>query len=347
MICFVIGSFGESEVGRSEFEGMCRTIGRDIFSAGHSLAICSLFGDSADYWILDGYINHEGDVWRESQRVFLHYINSDEMVKQIEVIEKQFQNKKAFVRIPHSPLSENTDIQLSWLYCQLEALEQSHCVIAVGGNKNGSSSLLLACADQKRKLVIPFAEFRGAAEEYLIKHQHELKECLNISSLEQFWNSKLLCKSMHGYLSNYILSKGSREKTINNIRDIRIFLSYSRERPEEADFVENIFYRKKISIFRDDTSFGAGVELSTNIKEQLYSADVCIILWCAEYACSPWCNDEMELALDRMANNRIELWIICLDDTRIVPKRARNLLTYRVHLREEIEGYISRLLEHR
>mgnify|MGYP002626564974 CR=1 FL=1 len=346
MICFVIGSFGENEVGRSEFECMCRTIGRDIFSVGHSLAICSLFDDSADYWILDGYINHEEQEWHEPHRVFFHYMNVNGIDEQIKAVKDRLANPKVFVQIPHSPLSENVDIQLSWLYCQLEALEQSHCVIAVGGNKNGSSSLLLACADQKRKLVIPFPEFRGAAEEYLIKHQYELKERLNISSLEQFWNSKLLCKSMHDYLSDYILSKDSREKTIKNIRDIRIFLSYSRERPEEADFIENIFYRKKISIFRDDTSFGAGVELSANIKEQLYNADVCIILWCAEYACSPWCNDEMEFALDRKENKHMSLWIICLDDTRIVPKRARSLLTYRVHSRAEIEGYISKLLEH-
>lgn len=337
----------EKEVNKSEFEFVCRTIGRDIFVAGHSLAICSLFDDSADYWILDGYINNEEKEWQKSQLVFLHYIKSDEIVNQIEVVEKRFPNPKVFIRIPQSPLTKDADVRLSWLYCQLEALEQSQCVIAIGGNNNsnGTSSLLLACADQKRKIVIPFPEFRGAAEEYLIKHQHELKERLNISSLEQFWNSKLLCKSMHDYLSDYVLGTDSREKTVKTAQHRRIFLSYSRARPEEADFVENIFLRKNISIFRDDTSFGAGVELGTNIKEQLYHADVCIILWCVEYACSPWCNDEIEIALDRLESNNMSLWIICLDDTRIVPKRARNLLTYRVYSREEIEGYILRLLE--
>lgn len=41
----------------------------------------------------------------------------------------------------------------------------------------------------------------------------------------------------------------------------------------------------------------------------------------------------------------MELWIFCPDGTRIVPKRARELIFYLVNSREEIEGQILRLLE--
>lgn len=50
----------------------------------------------------------------------------------------------------------------------------------------------------------------------------------------------------------------------------------------------------------------------------------------------------MELALER--NSSINFWIICVDDTRIVPKGARGLLNYRVKNREELEGVLLKLL---
>ena len=40
----------------------------------------------------------------------------------------------------------------------------------------------------------------------------------------------------------------------------------------------------------------------------------------------------------------MELWILCLDDTRIVPKRARNLISYPIKNREQIESTIIKLL---
>lgn len=40
----------------------------------------------------------------------------------------------------------------------------------------------------------------------------------------------------------------------------------------------------------------------------------------------------------------MKLWILRVDDTRIIPKRARNLTHYPVKTREEIEGCILNLL---
>lgn len=39
-----------------------------------------------------------------------------------------------------------------------------------------------------------------------------------------------------------------------------------------------------------------------------------------------------------------EVWLICVDDTRIVSKRARNLMFYKTHSREDIEGKILKLI---
>ncbi len=81
-----------------------------------------------------------------------------------------------------------------------------------------------------------------------------------------------------------------------------------------------------------------------SIEENIYKSNTFIAVYCAEYACSPWCYDELELALDLAEKEQIEIWILCVDDTRIVSKRARELVFYQVKRREEIEGKIVSLL---
>jgi len=53
----------------------------------------------------------------------------------------------------------------------------------------------------------------------------------------------------------------------------------------------------------------------------------------------------LELALDRHQAGAIALWILCVDETRVVPRRARDLVFYRVRSREELEGQVVRLLD--
>jgi hypothetical protein len=52
----------------------------------------------------------------------------------------------------------------------------------------------------------------------------------------------------------------------------------------------------------------------------------------------------MELALDRHEEGKLELWILRVDDTRIVPKRARELLFYDASSRVDVEGRMLQLL---
>ena len=109
-----------------------------------------------------------------------------------------------------------------------------------------------------------------------------------------------------------------------------------------ADPIELILRRRGITLFRDESDFKAGSNIPIKIQEEIFKADTFIAVWCKDYACSPWCMDEIEMALDRI--DSINLWIICVDKTRIVPKRARDLLNYPVHNREELEGILLKLL---
>lgn len=118
----------------------------------------------------------------------------------------------------------------------------------------------------------------------------------------------------------------------------------ARKRPHEADYIETLLRRRNISVFRDESEFGAGEDIPIQIEEHIHRANTFIAVYCTEYACSPWCYDELELALDLREKNQIDIWLICVDDTRIVSKRARNLMFYKTHSREDIEGKILKLI---
>jgi hypothetical protein len=125
----------------------------------------------------------------------------------------------------------------------------------------------------------------------------------------------------------------------------RFFISYARSRPQEADFVEMILRRRNLTVFRDDRDFGAGRSVSGEISEYICQAQVFVTLWCKEYACSPWCFDEFDSALARHKDGHLALWLLCVDDTRIVPPAARQLINYPIRTREELEGRVLSLLE--
>jgi TIR domain len=122
------------------------------------------------------------------------------------------------------------------------------------------------------------------------------------------------------------------------------FISYARARPEEADFVEAILRRRDCLVVRDEKDFGAGRPLPGEIVEHIHQASVFVALWCKEYACSPWCFDELDLALERRETGALTLWLLQIDDTRIVPPAARGLISYWLSTRDELEGRVLKLL---
>jgi hypothetical protein len=123
-----------------------------------------------------------------------------------------------------------------------------------------------------------------------------------------------------------------------------VFISYPRVRSEPADVVEMTLRRHGITVIRDEHDFGTGHAIPSEIREGIHRATVFVVTWCREYACSPHCFDELELALDRHERGELLLWIIAVDDTRVVPPRARTLLYQRGQTRDELMGTLSRLL---
>lgn len=201
--------------------------------------------------------------------------------------------------------------------------------------------MLLLLAEGRGKPVLPLPILGGAAEQSFDRRRYELMDRLG-------QDYALLQKP--GEVRNMpelatILAGPVRGGMRNSQFPPKVFISYARARQAEADHLETVLRRRNLSVFRDESEFGAGYSVPEQIRQAIFGANIIIVLWSAEYACSPWCFDELDLALDRQSNGVVELWILRIDTTRLVPKRARELVYYDTPSREQLEGRVVVLLE--
>jgi len=219
-------------------------------------------------------------------------------------------------------------------------MESSHVTIALGGDPDGAANMLLLLADGKHKVVLPLPFLGGAAKLAFDRRRYELADRLG-QSVEEL-HDEASASNVQDLLA--ALVKQTRPSNEPSARSPSFFISYARDRQGEADYVETLLRRRNLKVYRDESDFGAGHSVPTLIREAIFEATVFIVLWSSAYACSPWCFDEMELAIDRHLESNLQLWILRVDDTRIVPKRARNLLFFDTPNRVAIEARVLELL---
>jgi hypothetical protein len=247
------------------------------------------------------------------------------------------------VAVTHPPPADENSKEAwshAWLLAQLSAMEASHAVVAVGGKLSGPMSFLLPLAEARRKVLLPFRFLEGAAAGCFERQRYALADRLH-EELNALSDPEGIGRA------GDLLDRLAAERTVKPHagREPKFFISYAKARPKEADFIEMILRRRNLIVFRDDRDFVPGSAVEAEIDNYIEQADVFIALWCNEYACSPWCFDELEEALRRNTAGLITIWLIRVDETRIVPKGARDLLSYPVRSREELEGQVIKLLD--
>ena len=309
-------------------------LGAELVSHGHEVVACSPFPDSADFHVLHGIAATAKD---SHPTVSIYY-------PELPAVETALKDLLAALglsnvrRFPCSVGRESTAreaLQYAWLFAQLNALDSSAGVIIVGGKPSSSLSLLLRLADARNKGVLPLTFLGGAARDHFDATYWGLKDIIpnDLSAL----NNPSAITSVPSILETLLTgSQGEAERTF--------FISYARARPHEADYVETLLRRRNHIVYRDEEVFEPSADTQAEIIKNIKRASVFVALWCREYACSPWCFDELEIGLERHSKGLAELWIFCIDDTRIVPKAARALNYYPVNSREKLEGKILFLL---
>lgn len=318
-------------------ERSMRQLGKDLIGAKHDLLVCSPYLGSADLEAVRGAT--ESVHAKKGINVEFHFPRTESISEEVTRLKETLSIKKAksFFHLP--PADDSIEaLKYAWLLAQLSAMDRSHAIVAIGGKLTGSASLLLPLAEEKRKQILPLTFLGGAAEQSFFRQRYALED--RFSKRIAILNDIGRVEEAVSLLDDLAHPQDAGEKEESR----RFFISYPRSRPQDADFIEMILRRRNQIVFRDEHDFGAGQPIPAEIDQLLYQADVFVAIWCKEYACSPWCFDELDMALKRHKEGRLTLWLLCVDDTRVVPPAARELLNYPISSRENLEGTILKLL---
>ncbi|HZF96033.1 MAG TPA: toll/interleukin-1 receptor domain-containing protein [Allosphingosinicella sp.] len=316
---------------------LLRELGAAVGRAGHEVVICSPYQNSLDVEILRGLADADPGATVEA-----HFPRDEEIRASFRCLTDEL-GLRPVREFCHPSMQRDVDAgdSYSWLLSQLQALDRAAVVITAGGRIGGSAEMLLHLAEAQQRSVLPIGYFGGAAAQSLERQQYRLQDRLGerVDCLRD--------RHLAGQLVSAAELLAQRKHTWSDAEGgapSRFFISYARAQPTEADLVEILLRRRGLHVFRDEEAFGAGQHLPTQIAEHIHAADVFIALWSREYACSPWCFDELQMAIQRSQSKALQLWIFCLDDTRMVPPAARQLVTYPCRGRIELEGRLLQLL---
>ena len=246
------------------------------------------------------------------------------------------------VEFTHSPPERHDEKGLSyaWLLAQLAALDAADLVVAAGGRPGRSASMLLHQAEATKRPILPLGHFGGAAALSLERQRYRLTDRLGplFAWLHNPSPPELLLE-----VAEQLVGAARPRHERAQQHPLRVFLSHARSRPSEADLVEMVLRRRDVEVFRDEHVFAAGAAVVGEIEEHLARSDVFIALWCREYACSPWCYDELALALERRAAGSIQVWLLRIDETRVVPPAARPIIAYDCFDRDKLASTVIEL----
>lgn len=315
-------------------------LGQQIASAGRALVVCSPFDGSADVEVVKGWSSVARNDGSMSSLEF-HYPDAPGIYPAIAEFLGSHSITGANLYRHAVSTSENGSINFpnSWLLAQLAAMERSHVIVALGGKHDGAANLLLQLATIRRIPVLPFGNLGGASLAYLERHRYQIMDCLgpDASHLDNI-SDRIAVMPMLDKLVGRDAGKSQRGPRPY------FFISYPRDRPSEADHVETTLRRRGLDVFRDDHDFEAGREIEPEFRERISRSSIFLALYSREYMASPWCFDELEYALDCSRSDLLRVVLLCLDDTRIVPPRARKLIYYNCRTRQQLESCLQELI---
>jgi hypothetical protein len=317
-------------------------LGRTIAQAGHDLLVCSPFEGSADVAAAQGALTVVSGSGQGSDIEF-HHPDAPGVIREMQAFRSRFATAEGLKSFQHpTPKDESGRdvLEYAWLLSQTYAMDRSHWVVALGGKVGRSASLLLGLVEVRNKPLLPLTFLGGAAAQAFDRKRYLLEDHLG-SKVAALHNPG--CSSRIVELLVTPSNEGAASSPVP--APPKFFISYPRARPCEADFIETALRRRQCDVFRDENDFEPGKPITSAIEEAIYSASVFIAIWSKEYACSDWCFDELSLALQRQDAGKLKVWILCVDNTRIVPPGARNLTNYPAHSREELERHVMFLLE--
>jgi nucleoside phosphorylase len=295
----------------------CYQIGMQLALAQIDLIACSPFDDSADYYAISGFASVA-----VGRKIYLHYPQHEDVLKHKERLLNRLKGKKIEV-IPFGHPSYNSPDEQgqAWSFSQLQALEQADAVIAIGGNLAKSANLTLRVAEVKKKMIIPFSFLKGISE--LVYRNTDWKALY--PSLDTSWlTSEAGIEKLPEIIRQMRLTEIKRQANKILITD-KIFISRAKK---DYIIASDLQYRLKqngLNALLGDEAVGKEKSVIPAIDEYLNICKLHIILWSANFALSPWCYDELMVAIQRQQSGQSSILFFNIDGSAVIPSEARSL----------------------
>jgi TIR domain len=336
----VTGETKDAEAERPRLHNASLKLGRILADAGAQLIVCSPFPDSADYYTVMGYAESKA-----SGVIQFHSPDHPKVAEKRALLRETLGRPGLTIQDWNYPGPETDDADSwfqAWLLAQLQALDKSAAVVALGGKVSKTANTLLHLAESKGLPIVPFAFLGGAAHRAFARRDWE--------SLSPDFDPSIL-KSDLGIdqtieIANRLLIDRVNRAVGVDQKPRRVFVSFARQDLAMASVLVSSLRSRGIEVLVGDNEIRIDQMIPASIEQAVLKSDVCAVLWSRNYAVSPWCFDELGLAMNQESNGRMKVWLFNLDDSPIVPAQARKLAAISVRSREAIERVIGELVPH-
>jgi hypothetical protein len=203
-----------------------------------------------------------------------------------------------------------------------------------------TASTLLHLAEAKGLPVIPFAFLGGAAgRNYKRRDWARLNPGFDVSILERESGVEQAVQ-----IANRLILDRIKRSMVGNSKHKTVFISLARQDAAMGRALEGVLTSHGITAVLGEREISPDELISTTIENALRGSDIVAILWSRSFAQSPWCYDELALALSLEALGGMKVWLFNLDDSSIVPTQARKLPAISVRSEEGFRNAIHELL---
>lgn len=339
---FVIGGqTGETEDVDAEIPRLYQaslTLGRVLAGAGAQLVICSPFPDSADYYTAMGYAD------AKSGGVIQFHSPTHPKVEEKRRLLRQTLGRPGLViqdwNYPGPEIDDQGSWFQAWFLAQIQALEKADVVVVLGGKISQTANTLLHLAEAKGLPIIPFSFLGGVARRTFERRDwtrlspgFDASVLTSIDGIEQTIE-----------IANRLLVDRVRQSEDSAKRPGVVFVSFARQDTTMANALRQYLKNEGVEVLIGDNEIRPDQMIPASIQQAVLRSDVCAVLWSRHYAQSPWCFDELTLALNQREYGGLKVWLFNLDDSAVVPSQARKLPSISVRSSEAFRHVVSDLL---
>lgn len=312
-------------------------LGTVLAQAGAHLHVCSPFPDSADYYVSMGYADAKC-----GGTIHFHSPTHPKVEEKRQLCRRTFGANLTIQdwNYPAPETEEEGSWSQAWLLAQLQALEKADVVVALGGKVSKTASTLLHLAEAKGLPIIPFAFLGGVADRiYRRRNWARLNPGFDARILESEGSIEKTVS-----ISNHLVRDRAKRSIAPDTQPKTIFISVARQDAAMGMALDHVLKSYGIEPVLGDREIVSDQLIPPTLEQAIRRSDIVAVLWSRFYAQSPWCYDELAMALSMEALGHMKVWLFNLDDSSIVPTQARKLPSFAVRSEEGLRRALRDLL---